>query len=106
MGVSRVAMQFDDLVIWNARVLMQSIDVLRDDRRRFADPDQLRYSAMTAIRNRLTQNRLHRETPAPSFPPCVVGANEIRESDWCLLGPNTTRAAEVRNAGLGADTCA
>jgi hypothetical protein len=72
MGIGRVAMQFYDFVVGNAGILVQAVNVLRDDRGCFPAADEFRHSPVTSIGCGLSQNRLHFKAPAPRLPPRFV----------------------------------
>src|SRR5690606_38147285 len=66
-GVGRVAVQLDYRIVRNAGILMQVVDVLRDQARRLAGVVQQRQRAMAAPWPRLCKVVLHRKTPAPGL---------------------------------------
>ncbi len=103
MGVSRVAVQFDDPLARNAGGLMQPVDVLGDDRADFAAANQFGDRTMTAVGGSAAKNLLHRKAAPPGFAPRLFRGEKIGKIDRRHAGPDAARAAEIGNAGFSAD---
>ena len=84
-------------------VLVQPVDVLGDDRGRLAAADQFGAGAMAAIGGGLAEHVLHGEAAAPGLPARLVRAHEVPKIDRRHFGPDATWAAEIGDAGFGAD---
>ena len=68
-----------------------------------AAPHQRIDRAVAAIGLGGAEDILHRKAAAPGLAPRLLGGQEIVEIDRRHLGPDAARAAEIGDAGLGAD---
>ena len=102
-GVGRIAVQFDDIVRRDAGVLMQIVDILRDQRRNLAGAVEPGERAMAAARFRLGETLLHDEAPPPGLVAHLAAGHEFVERDRLVLGPQAAGRAEIRNAAFGGD---
>ena len=102
-GVQGVAVQFHHQLLRHAGGLVQPVDILGNHGGGLAGGNQIGDRAMAAIRQRALKHRIHRKATAPGFNPRRLGGDEGLKLDRRQLGPHPTGAAEIWNAGLGAD---
>ena len=101
--VGGVAVQLDDFLGRHAGGLVQPVDILRDDGAGLAAPHQRIDRAVAAIGLRAAEVILHREAAPPGLAPRLLGRQELVEIDRRHLRPDAAGAAEIGDAGLGAD---
>jgi len=99
-GVAGVAVQFDNPLRRNARILMQVVDVLRDHRAHLAARHQPCDRRMAGVGFGPGPAGGSGESAAPGFAPSGLAADEFVEIDRLHLAPDPAGAAEVRHAGL------
>src|SRR6185369_12838215 len=87
----------------DAGALVQVVDVLRHDARRFTNTIKARQREMPAAWSCLTEMLLHREAPPPGFVAHLLARQELVERDRPVLGPDSAGRAKIRNAAFGRD---
>src|ERR1700738_2178459 len=85
---------------------MQSVDVLGDHRGGLAAANELGHGAMPAVRLRRADHAVAGEFAPPRLAPRLLGGEEVFEVDRRQAGPDPARAAESRDARLGAEGAA
>ena len=103
MGVGRVAVQLDDCVLGDARVLMQPVDVLGDDGGDLAASHQRLDGAVAAIGLGLAEDRLALEPPPPGLAPRLVarrGSPGSRSAPACVQMPPGLRKSGMPDSVL------
>src|SRR5215470_15367563 len=82
---------------------MKPVDVLGDDRGYRAAAGQFGDRTMAAIGLGVAPHVVGLEAPAPGFAPGFFGGEKIRKIDRRHFRPDAAGAAEIWDAGLGAD---
>ena len=82
---------------------MQPVDVLGDDGADLAAPHQRVDGAVAAIGLGAAESVLHRKAAPPGLAPRLLGGEELVEIDRRHLRPDAAGAAEIGDAGFGAD---
>ena len=101
--VGRVAVELDEPVLGDAGFLVQPVDVLGDDAGNLAAADELGDGEVAAIGRGVVDGLPGGELAPPGLAARLLGMHEVLEVDGLVLGPDAPGAAEVRDAGLGAD---
>src|SRR6185312_4644676 len=99
-GVAGVAVQLYDAIRGHARVLVQVVDVLGDDRLRLAGRHQARAGVVAGVRLAAGPAGATGEGAIPRLATLGLAADEIPEVDRAHLAPDPARTAEIGNAGL------
>ena len=96
-------MQFDDSFARDARVLVQAIDVLRDQRAGELASKHLGHSPVTAVGFGITEFVNCLEFATPGFTAHFRRGKKIGKLYRLMFAPEPTRAAKIRNTGFGTD---
>ena len=101
--IGAVAVELDHLISRDARLLLQAVDVLRDDGRHLPRGDERGQCEMAAARARAAIEVVHRELAPPRLAARLGAADIGLERDRLVLEPGASGRAEIRHAALGRD---
>lgn len=102
-GVRGVPMELHDAIVRDAARLMEPVHVLCDDGAHGAPAHEFGNGEVSAVRASRVEHARRREAPTPGFDARSFLRDEFPEVDRAIVRPDPTRAAKIRNAGLGAE---
>src|SRR5580700_2301138 len=101
--IGRIAVQLDNMFGRNAGRLMEIIDILGDYGGHLARTVKAGERAMSPPRLGIAELVLHGEATPPGFVTRFLAREELVEWDRPVLGPKSTRGAEVRDTAFSRD---
>jgi hypothetical protein len=103
--VGSIPMQLDNLFRRDARGLVESVDVLSDDRGHLPALHEGRERDMPATRQCAATLVVDGEFPVPGFTPRLLAAEKCVERNRLVPSPGAARRTKIGNSALGGDPC-